>query len=187
MELNGASFETLDKSDLNGMHEKINGSLRNLSDEHVEWVTHMIRQPSDIYPDGDFRSAFAKGFNEAYRRRTAGEHGFVNQLFLSVVEKPAVGTSDKAANLLGKLFAKQEKVDSYVNVSVERLRRFNERVSETIKLLGRFSPRRLELYEHEGLMFSEPLEVFELILLGRRGRICSQPWSEIGDVTRKRR
>jgi len=171
MEMNGASFETLDKSDLNGMHEKINGSLRNLSDEHVEWVTHMIRQPSDIYPEGEFRSAFARQFNDAYRRRTAGERGFVNQLFLSIVEKPAVGATDKAATLLGSLFSKEEKVGTYVNVSVERLRRFNERVAETIKLLGRFTPRRLELYEHNDLMFSEPLEIFELVLIGRRRRI----------------
>lgn len=171
LQLQGASFETLDQGDLNGMHEKINATLRNLSDERVEWVTHTIRTRSDAYPAGEFKSEFARTFDEAYRRRTAGEQGFINELYLSIVEKPAVGAADKIAVALGGLFSKREKVDEFTNVEVERLQRFNERVVETMKLLGRFSPRHLKLYEFNDLTFSEPLEVFELILMGRRRRV----------------
>ena len=171
VQLQGASFETLDQSDLNGMHEKINSTLRNLSDERVEWITHTIRERSDAYPAGEFRSDFARDFDTAYRRRTAGEHGFINELYLSIVEKPAVGAADKIAVALGGLFSKRERVGLHVDVETERLQRFNERVGETIKLLGRFTPRRLTLYDHNDLTFSEALEVFELILMGRRRRV----------------
>jgi type IV secretion system protein VirB4 len=169
--LQGASFETLDSGDLNGMHEKLNTTLRSLSDERVEWVTHTVRTRSDAYPGGEFKSDFARAFNEAYRRRTAGEQGYINELYLTILEKPAARAADKVALKLSALFQKKEKVDQFTNVEVERLVRFNERVTETIKLLGRFSPRRLGLYEHNGLSFSEPLELFELVLMGRRRRV----------------
>ncbi len=171
-QVSGASFETADKADLNGDHERLNSVLRNLSDERVSWWTHTVRHTTKDYPGGVFRSAFARQLNEDYRARVSGERAFINELFVTVVERPSVGTADQVSVALGRMLgSKRDKVSAYADVEAEALKRFNERVRETMKLLGRFNPRRLGIYEHNGLEFSEVLEMFELVLMGRRRRI----------------
>lgn len=171
LQLDGISFETADKSDLNGWHEKLNSILRNVADERVSWVTHVVRRSSQDYPGGTFRSDFARTLDLEHRERVSGQRAFVNELYLSIVMRPAVGAADKLAVSLGKLFAPKEHVDALADVNADALQQFTERVGETEKLLGRLNPRQLRLYEHGGLMFSEPLELFELVLVGRRRRV----------------
>lgn len=171
LRLDGISFETADKSDLNGWHEKLNSILRNVADERVAWVTHVVRRSSDDYPGGIFRSDFARSLDAEHKARVSGQRAFVNELYLTIAMQRAVGAADKLVVSLSKLFSNRERVDALADVDAEGLQQFNERVDETVKLLGRLNPRRLGLYEHDGLMFSEPLELFELVLVGRRRRV----------------
>lgn len=169
--LDGMAFETADRSDLNSWHENLNSILRNSADERVAWWTHTVRRRTDTYPDGAFRSEFARDLNETYRGRVTSERMFVNELYLSIVMRPAVGAADKLAVAFKNLVSKQARVDALAKVDEEDLQRFNERASETAKLLGRLSPKRLGLYEFDDLLFSEPLEVLELIMMGAYRRI----------------
>src|SRR3546814_4770633 len=70
--------------------------------------------------------------------------------------RPAVGSADRTGLLLkriAKAKAAEEEVDP------DELARFEEKARDIEKLLRRCSPARLALYEHNGLIFSAPLEV----------------------------
>ncbi len=55
-------------------------------------------------------------------------------------------------------------------VDEAELARFEDKARDIEKLLARCRPQRLSLYEHNGLMFSQPLEVLELVMMGRAAR-----------------
>src|SRR3990167_5459556 len=70
--LDGASFETADVRDLNDWHAKLNNAWRNIADERLAIWTHIVRREERDYPDGKFRSEFARRLDEEYRKRVTG-------------------------------------------------------------------------------------------------------------------
>src|SRR3954452_10388513 len=56
----GVSFETADGVDLNDLHGKLNLAMRNMADERLAIWTHVIRSRDATYPEGTFRSKFAR-------------------------------------------------------------------------------------------------------------------------------
>src|SRR3546814_1106533 len=77
---------------------------------------------------------------------------------------------------------KQE--DKNANIA-EALELLEDKVRVLEKLLLRVRPRRVGIYEHRGLMFSEPLEILNQVMTGRyrrcplvRGRLVSALRSE---------
>ncbi len=67
--LDGASFETADIRDLNDWQAKLNGAWRNLASDRLAVWHHLVRRQATTYPDGTFRSAFARDLDQAYRAR----------------------------------------------------------------------------------------------------------------------
>lgn len=166
--LDGISFETADPADLNDWHEKLNGVLRNIADERLAIWTHIVRHEVSDYPEGQFRSEFASHLDRQYRERVTAKRMFVNRLYMTLIMRPAAGSADRTAVLLKRLSqarANEEEVDA------DELLRFEEKARDITKLLGRCSPVRLGLYEHDGLQFSEPLEVLETVMTGARRRV----------------
>ena len=95
-ELDGASFETADVRDLNDWHTKLNSAWRNLADDRLAVWHHLVRRQHDDYPEGDFRSAFAKSLDASYRARLSGRQMFVNALFVTLVLHPGRDAADRA-------------------------------------------------------------------------------------------
>src|SRR3546814_19233267 len=78
---------------------------------------------------------------------------FVNEHYLTLLMRPAVGSADRTGLLL-KRFAKAKAAEEEVDNA--ELARFEEKVRDIEKLPRRCSPARLALYEHNGLLFSAP-------------------------------
>src|SRR3546814_9383962 len=79
----------------------------------------------------------------------------VKEHYLTLLMRPAVGSADRTGLLLkriAKAKAAEEEVDP------DELARFEEKERDIEKLLRRCSPARLALYEHNGLIFSAPIE-----------------------------
>jgi len=166
--LDGLSFETSDPSDLNNWHEKLNGVWRNLADERLSVWTHLIRRIDDGYPEGQFRSTFARDLDAKYRRRIGAKRMFINELYVTLLMRPAAGGADKVADLLRRL-SRAKKQDEELDEDV--VRRLEDKARDFEKLAGRCSPRRLGLYERNDLAFSQPLELLEEVMTGRRIRV----------------
>ncbi|KAB2791386.1 MULTISPECIES: VirB4 family type IV secretion/conjugal transfer ATPase [Hyphomicrobiales] len=180
--LEGVSFETADVLDLNELHRDLNTLYRNIADERLALWSHLIRRRDRDYPDGIFATPFSAALNEKYRERMVREDLFRNDLYLTVLWSPARDPADKAAKLLSRL---RQRYRSGAELDEEALKHLQDKVVDVVAGLKRFEPRVLSLYEHDGVLFSEPSEVLHQLVGGRRepvplteGRISSAIYSD---------
>ena len=92
--LDGIAFETADVATINDWHEKLNGAWRVIAHDRIALMTHTVRRIERNYLDGQFRSAFAAHLDDCYRARVLARRMFVNELYLTVLYRPAVGAAD---------------------------------------------------------------------------------------------
>jgi type IV secretion system protein VirB4 len=166
--LDGASFETADIRDLNDAHAKLNGAWRNLASDRVAIWHHLVRRQDDRYPEGRFRSAFAADLDAQYRRRVGRGRLFVNELYVTLVMHPGRDAADKASAFLMRVRARGA---SGPAVEPEAVGLIQDLGRDLAQYLGRYGPTALSLYERQGLMFSEPMELLRLVLTGEPERV----------------
>ena len=164
VQLDGASFETADVRDLNDLHAKLNGAWRNLSDDRLAVWHHLVRREHRGYPEGRFRSAFAADLDARYHARLEATQMYVNELFVTLVLHPGRDAADRIGAWLSK-------PRGPVADQSDAVRRLEDAGRDLAQYLGRYGVRPLGLYEHNGLWFSEPMEVLHLVLTGQRERV----------------
>ncbi|SEK03750.1 type IV secretion system protein VirB4 [Sphingobium sp. AP50] len=165
--LDGIAFETADVSTINDWHEKLNTAWRTIAHERVAVMVHTIRRIERNYPDGGFQSDFARDLNATYKRRVLGKRMFVNEHYLTVLYRPAVGAADKAASSVFSIFSKATADEA----EEEIIETFSDVLRDVQKLLGRVNPRILGVYEFNGLQFSEPMELIQRIMTADNRRV----------------
>ncbi|QHD70841.1 VirB4 family type IV secretion/conjugal transfer ATPase (plasmid) [Sphingobium yanoikuyae] len=165
--LDGIAFETADVSTINDWHEKLNTAWRTVAHERVAVMVHTIRRIERGYPDGDFQSTFARDLDAVYKRRVLAKRMFVNEHYLTVIYRPAVGAADKAASSVFSIFSKATAAEA----EEEIIDTFNDILRDVEKLLGRVNPRVLGIYEFNGLQFSEPMELIQRIMTADNRRV----------------
>lgn len=182
IKLEGVSFETADVLDLNGLYRDLNTLYRNIADERLALWSHIVRRRDNDYPDGAFTTPFSAALNGKYRERMVNEDLFCNDLYLTLVWSPASDPAAKAVKLLSQLRRARR---AGVELDEEALKHLRDKVVDVTAALRRYTPRVLSLYEHNGLLFSEPSEVLHQIVGGRRepiplteGRISSAIYSD---------
>ena len=168
-ELQGRAFETADVRDLNDWHTKLNGMLRNLHDERLSIWTHLIRIRVDQYPGGAFKSGFAADLDRAYFARINRERMFINRFFATLVIRPAATGGDKIIQLFKHKVSGQPKQGPMLDESLVEL--LDDKARDFEKLMARCEPRRCAIYEYRGLMFSETMEVADMVMTGRHHRV----------------
>ena len=114
--LGGASFESNDDDELNNWHERLNVLWRNIAGPEVALWTHVIRHRAaiaadspeyEIQPQTD--STYADRLHRKYHRRLSNETLMINEVYLSMVHRPASGG---AAGLVSKALASVQRADS---------------------------------------------------------------------------
>jgi type IV secretion system protein VirB4 len=168
-ELQGRAFETADVRDLNDWHTKLNGMLRNLHDERLSIWTHLIRMRVDQYPGGAFKSGFAADLDRAYFGRINRERMFINRFFATLVIRPGATGGDKLIQLFKRKVSGQARQGPMIDESLIEL--LDDKARDFEKLMARCEPRRCAIYEHRGLMFSETMEVADMVMTGRHARV----------------
>ncbi len=123
VKLEGINFETADIIDLDVLHEQLNNLFKNIADERIALYSHIIRKRETIYPDGTFRSAFAKQLDDKYRERMLSQKLYRNELYLSILWNPHVDKTDKLVEFfkrLGKAKQKKRKLmkNPFVNLKI---------------------------------------------------------------------
>lgn len=102
--LGGMSFECADSSQINHAHERLNILLRNLADPGIAFWVHVVRRREPAVPASG-APGFAGRLHERYRRRLCGERLMVNELYLSVLYRPAAG---RARHALSRLLSRAQ-------------------------------------------------------------------------------
>ncbi len=166
IELDGVAFETADPGDLDAYHDELNTLIRNVADERLSLWSHVIRRRVGGYPEGTFSNAFAAGLDAKFKARIGGEALYRNRLIVSVVWMPRDLGAQAAGFLknLGKARARDVEVDA------EDLKALHDTVASLAAGLGRWGARVLSLVEAEGMWWSEPSEVLQVLLGGRAER-----------------
>ncbi len=166
--LEGASFETADTLDLNDAHGRLNSTWRNLASDRLAVWHHLVRRAVDDYPIGSFRSRFANDLDQAYRTRIGGQRMFLTELYVTLVLHPGRDSTERAQAILQRLRPERSQAGA---AEAEAIKRLEETGRDLSQYLARYAPSPLELYQHQGLWFSQPLEMLRLILTGRADRV----------------
>ena len=165
--VDGIAFETADIATINDWHEKLNNTWRAISDPRVAVMTHTIRRIERHYPGGEYRSEFATDLNATYKDRVRSRRMFINEHYITVLYRPAADAAEKAASSIFSMFRKNTKEEAEDDIILN----FNDVLRDVEKLLGRINPRLLGTYEHNGLVFSEPMELLQRIMTADERRV----------------
>lgn len=163
IQLEGASFETADPADLNGLHSGLNMLWRNVADERLAVWTHVVRRRESTYPGGTFRSAFAHQLDARYRARMVGTDLYRNDLYLTLVWQPQRDAAAKASAFLARLTKARR---AGAEADEDALKRLEDVSRDALAALDRYNPRVLRLTERGGIVFSEPMEMLQRLISG---------------------
>jgi type IV secretion system protein VirB4 len=163
--LGGIAFETAETADLNSAHDRLNTLWRNIANPRLSLWHHLVRRPDPGYPDGRFRSDFARGLDARYRDRLAERTLFANDLYLSLVHRPEL---DPAARALARIRRPRP-----FSPAEERaiLAQLDETAGIIEQFLAPYGTRRLGIDrrgppDRPGLLFSEPAEMLYQVAYG---------------------
>jgi type IV secretion system protein VirB4 len=162
----GQPFELADHAARNARLRLMNTVYRNIADDNVAIYTHLIRH-MDETPEAarQFRSQFAAYLDRTYRRVALQDRLFKNDYFISLVVSPRSVLGSGFARRMARFRKKFPEVQDGLVRELEDLWVILENGFES------FGVRRLGVYEHDGVMFSEIAEALRLIITGRRLRV----------------
>jgi type IV secretion system protein VirB4 len=180
--LSGASFETADDEQLNNWHERLNVLWRNIARESVVLWTHVIRHRDAVRVGNHHAPGFARDLRTKYLKRLSAESLMVNDLYVSVVYRPAPGL---AVNTASRLFSKSHPAEARLELkdSLDAC----EKLGQTLlSSLSRYEPQGLGVYEWQGRQCSSLLEFFALLVNGEWQRVVlpRAPIAEVLATTR---
>ena len=180
--LGGASFETADDEQLNNWHERLNVLWRNIARESVVLWTHVIRHRDAVRVGNHPASGFARDLRTKYLKRLSAETLMVNDLYVSVVYRPAAGL---AVNAASRLFSKSHPAEARLELkdSLDAC----EKLGQTLlSSLSRYEPQVLGVYEWQSRQCSSLLEFFASLVNGEWQRVVlpRAPIAEVLATTR---
>ena len=167
LKLAGASFESADDERLNSWHERLNVLWRNIASPQVALWTHTVRRREQASLASSLGEGFAAGLERKYRERLSGETLMANELYLSLVYRPATGI---ATGLTARLLAHTRRAERELELadSLDAC----EKLAQTVcASLARYEPEILGLYQHAGRRFSRSLEFFAYLMTLERRRV----------------
>jgi type IV secretion system protein VirB4 len=162
--VDGRPFETSDTADLNTWHNKLNIAWRSIGDDRVALWTHLVRTATDPVLAGEFHSAFARSLQERYAEALREKVLYHNEFYVTIIVRPSQMAGDQVTRLFAKRKASAEIDDRALVIMADKCRDFESLLADT-------APEPLSLYEHNGVLFSQPMEVLHFILTGDRIRV----------------
>ncbi|WP_370169271.1 VirB4 family type IV secretion/conjugal transfer ATPase [Sinorhizobium fredii] len=162
--LNGFSFQTADNRTQNTLLEQRNTFIRSLNSSRWAIYSHIIRKRIRPELPGQFQTNFANYVNERYMASLKERTMFTNELYLTIVRKPAVGKMGMIESITN--FIRGAAGDVIAELE-------SERVSDLKEVLGRFKeqfapygPQLLGVQQRDGAFYSEPCEFLSQLLNG---------------------
>lgn len=180
--LGGASFECADDDTLNGWHERLNVTWRNLAGPNVALWTHVVRRRESVGVSAGDGVGFAEQLALRYQQRLTGETLMVNEIYLTVVYRPVTGA---ATGLVAKVLSRRggNRASGDLSDALDAC----EKISQVLcASLARYEPERLGVYTRANRGHSRLLEFLALLVNGewRAVPLPTAPINEILATTR---
>ncbi len=172
LRIGGAAFESRDDAELNNWHERLNVLWRNMATPNLALWIHLIRRPAAIPRSGgapavDSCGDFAARLQARYESRLCGESIRQNELYLSIVHRPANGM---AAGWVARALRKSGRhaVDAELGAALEECAKQAQALRAS---LARYQPELLGCRQHHGIWYSSLLEFLALLINGEPQRM----------------
>lgn len=179
LRLDGLMFETAETVDLNHRKALRDAMLRAIGSSRHALYSHVVRRR--VTPDcpGEFPDEFSRRLNAAWQARLSGRELFTNDLYLTLIRRPAPGRRgflEGLRDLLGG--ATQEGAARLAG----EVRALDGAVDQMLAALAGYGARRLETYE-DG---SEVLEFLGMLYNGPLAPVRLPP-GDVGEHLPRRR
>ena len=161
MKLEGFPFETADEETLDALKEVRNTLTIGLASARHILYHHLIRRRVPPTLGGQF-AGFAAAVDAAWQRRLTRRRLYVNDLYLTLLRRPAPGVVGLVDWLTG-LFTSSD-ITRAEQDRAESLRELADATNTMLATLARYNPRLLTTYELDGRPYSEPLEFLSYLL-----------------------
>ena len=167
LRLGGQSFESADPEQINGWHERLNVLWRNLAEPGVALWTHVVRRRAPLAQSADAPVPFAGRLLKRYLQRLSAERLMVNELYVSVLYRPAPG---RAQRVLARVLERTRPADRAQELA-DALEVCARLARTLCASLSRYEPHLLSCYREADRWYSEPLEFLTLLIDGERRRV----------------
>lgn len=161
LKVTGIAHESADIENIDSWHSRFNGLLKTIQSANVSLWTHTVRQERGEYPKGDYEAgSFASEVDREYRARVMTDRMMVNDLYVTIVYSP---DNHAVKKLIARIFDRLDPAEARAKLE-DAVEAIEDVARQVLAGLGDWSPVRLGWYEHEGVMFSEILELFGFLL-----------------------
>ncbi|MCE7798380.1 VirB4 family type IV secretion/conjugal transfer ATPase [Sphingobium sufflavum] len=172
----GLHFETTDTDELNYRAHLRDAMLQAVGSSRFALYHHVVRRRADVTLDGAFPDDFSRHLDERWRQRLAARQMYVNDLFLTIIRRPARG----GAGLLDRLRGMMGGGTTERSAALAADRRALDGATQAIiATLGAYRPRLLSIHSTDKGLRSEPLE-FLSCLFNAEMRPMVLPHADLG-------
>ena len=167
----GRGWETADAADLDSWRNQVNVLMRNIASDRLILSVHLIRTAGspDDYPEGRFRSAFARQLDAAYRDIVLPKL-YRNEMFLSVLRRPSV-IAGSHGDRASAWFARIRRTPPTAETASDADKHLQDVLRVLEADLAPYGLTRLGLRREGNLLFSEIAETLCLILTAHHRKI----------------
>jgi type IV secretion system protein VirB4 len=159
--LDGVPFECADEHTIAEHHEAFCSLLRNLSGgEFAVWSHRLHRVIEDRLSD-PAEPGFARDLSRAYAESLAGHHMMSNELYLTLIYRPAGG---RVGRMLEQARRTRQEIAS---AQADALAVMREKTALVERVLRAFGPRLLGIEHRSGRDYSEVAEFLGYLVNGR--------------------
>jgi type IV secretion system protein VirB4 len=174
--LGGLLFETADTEELNYRAELRDATLKAIGSSRFAIYHHVVRRRAETTLEAHFADDFSRNLDQRWRERLASRELYVNELFITLVRRPARGRSGIFDRLRG--LVQSTTTDRAAAFAAEK-RALDAASDALIAALSSYDPRRLSAYDSDGSPRSEQLE-FLSYLYNAEMRPAVLPFGDLG-------
>jgi type IV secretion/conjugal transfer VirB4 family ATPase len=179
--LSGISFETVDGADILLRKEQMNTLLKSIGSQHVALWTHTVRRKTSDRLVATFKNKFCHDMNKKYYDSLSGYRMMSNELYLSVIYRPA-------PTRLDKMFLKSARRSRAELLSQRKnsLRKLDDICYQVESSMRRYDLEELTCFEEQGefdqepVVYSQALSFLNFLITGewQKVRVPKAPLNE---------
>lgn len=157
--ISGISFETADDNLIDIRKEQLNTILRAIGTEHVAIWAHNIRRKTSDKLIADFPNKFCRALDEKYYDSFNSYRMMANELYLTVIYRPIVGSVQKSVAKANRRNYKEIRQD--LNAALDKIKEISYQIEASFSKYGMIP---LTSYTENGIEFSEMLTFLNFLV-----------------------
>ncbi|MFT3755118.1 MAG: VirB4 family type IV secretion/conjugal transfer ATPase [Pseudoxanthomonas sp.] len=175
LHLSGFAFETADDEMLNHRQRARDAALRAIADSRYVVHHHLLRRRVQVETTGEFDDPVSADLDARWQAALGARRLFVNDLFISVMRRPARGKAGWFDRVLGSA-RRGEAADAALARELRELDAVREAL---MSALQGYAPRLLDGYDTAHGRCSEPLEFLSALFNGEMQPML-EPQGDVG-------